>query len=322
MDDLIRRHFLGSLSDVEAERLRVWCRSNPEHEARFQEFARLWQLTGADGARGRARPTGSLAAVLTEAGQRRERAEPTAGRALRRLGSIAAVAAAALTLLLGGWLLGRRVTPAPMLAAAEFSTGERETVTVTLNDGSFVRLAPKSRLAVTPAPGTRNVWLEGRAYFAVAKDPDRPFRVLTRAGNATALGTRFEAHVDQEDLRLAVVEGRVALVAGGNQVEVGAGEVSQTRKGAPPSVIRVADIYAMLDWPRGLLVFQATPLIQVAEELERHFRIQVRLASPALADRMVTAWFEEEKLEVVLTTICRVTQTSCSLRGDTVTLAP
>lgn len=322
MDDLIQRHSLGALSDVEAERLRAWRRADPEHEARFQELARLWELSGPDGTRGRARPSDSLAAVLAAADRRRAGSESRSGQTYKTVAGVVAAVAAALMLVLGGWSLGRRIPSPPTLAAAEFSTGERETVTITLNDGSFVRLAPKSRLAVTPAPGRRDVWLEGRGYFAVAKDPKRPFRVLTRAGNATALGTRFEVRVDQEDLRLAVVEGRVALAAGGNHVEVAAGEVSQTHKGAPPSVIKVADIYAALDWPRGLLVFQATPLPQVAKELERHFRVSVRLANPVLADRMVTAWFEEEKLEVVLTTICQVTQTSCTLRGDTVTFSP
>ncbi|MEO8448903.1 MAG: FecR domain-containing protein [Gemmatimonadota bacterium] len=319
MDDLIQRYFVAGLSDLESGRLRLWRKAAPENEARFQALCRVWELSGPEVAGGRERPPSALEAVLTEAERRRE---DSIGSSARGLAGWWAAAAVAIVAISGGWFAWRQAGLFSPFSAAELSTGEKETVTVTLSDGSFVRLGPKSRLVLMPRRGSRDVLLEGLAYFAVAKDPSRPFHVRTRAGDATALGTRFEVRVEQDDLRLAVVEGRVALDAGGNRIEVGAGEVSHARGGAPPSVVKVEDIHAALDWPRGLLVFQATPLPEVAGELERHFGVRMVLTSPELSKRMVTAWFEDEKLEVVLTTVCRVTQTSCTLRGDSATLAP
>jgi len=317
MDHLISRYLTGELTDLETGRLRSWRKAAPENEERFRTLVRAWELSGPESARGRTRPPGVLATVVDEA-ERRRRVPRLRGGG--RAGWWAA--AAATVLFAGSALIAWRVTDRPALSAAEINTGVGETSTVTLSDGSFVRIGEESRLSIVPRAGVREVRLEGRAYFAVAPDPEHPFRVLTRAGEATALGTRFEVRVGHDDLRLTVVDGRVALAVGGDRVEVSAGEVSHARRGEPPSVIKVDDVQATLDWARGLLVFQATPLPQVAHELGRHFGVETVLTSPALADRKVTAWFGDERLEVVFTTVCRVTQTKCSVRRDTVTLSP
>lgn len=314
MDELIQRSFSGGLSDLEAGRLRSWRRASPENETHYLEMRRLWELTSPEAVPGRSMPPGALERVLTTARRRKS----------RRIGWRTGLAAAAVVLAMAGgvWYgLDRWEGPLP-IGAAEFSTGDNERVTITLNDGSFVRLGPRSRLSFIARPGARDIWLDGRAFFAVAPDPRRPFQVRTRSGSATALGTQFEVLVEADNLRLAVVEGRVALEAEGGEVEVGAGEVSHTRAGLPPSVVKVDDFSALVDLPTKLLVFQATPLPQAARELERHFGVTTRLTSPLLADRLVSAWFEGESLELVVTTICRVTQSSCTIRGDTVVVQP
>jgi len=82
------------------------------------------------------------------------------------------------------------------------------------------------------------------------------------------------------------------------------------------------DIRAVLEQPNGILMFNGTPLGEAAHDIERHFDIRIRLMSPALEKRLVTASFAGERLEVVLTTVCRVTETSCSWHGDTLSMAP
>jgi transmembrane sensor len=206
---------------------------------------------------------------------------------------------------------------------AEFVTGRSETATVTLRDGSVVRLAPSSRLRTRPARNERKVWLDGRAFFAVASDSSRPFIVETSAGRAAVLGTRFEIRVEDRGggLRLVVVQGRVALSAGSRTVQVGAGEMSRADKGVVPSVVKVENVGALLDWPGGVLVFQDTPLADAAEEIGRHYGRRLVVAPP-LATRPITAWFSDETFEEVLTAICRAARARCEWGRETVTLAP
>src|SRR5437870_3238042 len=125
----------------------------------------------------------------------------------------------------------------------------------------LVRLLPEAQ--------RREAWLEGRAYFAVAKIEGQPFEVRTRTGTAQVLGTRFDLSVDDNGLRLMVAEGRVALSADGKRVDVKAGEVSQVIAGSSFSVTRVPDVLSLMDWKGSFLAFQSTPLKDVAREIGR-----------------------------------------------------
>jgi ferric-dicitrate binding protein FerR (iron transport regulator) len=98
----------------------------------------------------------------------------------------------------------------PRRWGAEFVTDTAEMATARLDDGSVVRLAPRSRLRVSHAAHVRESWLDGEAYFAVAHDKARPFRVRTRAGTVEVLGTRFDLRVAADDARHRH-RGRVAL---------------------------------------------------------------------------------------------------------------
>jgi len=222
-------------------------------------------------------------------------------------------AAAALVLSVGSVFLLRQ-TP-----EAVFTTGQDQTSTVTLLDGSVVRLGPDSRLQIWTADN-RSVSLDGAAFFAVASDSSNPFTIRTESGDAEVLGTRFELRAEPESLRLVVVEGRVALEAEGQRVEVEKGAMSSILRGSVPELPRVADVWDLLDWSGGLLIFQTTPLAQVMEEVSVHFGVSVNIGDSALARRTVTAWFDDETVEEVVGTICQVVGATCTI-GDTVEVA-
>ena len=65
--------------------------------------------------------------------------------------------------------------------------------------------------------GTREVELEGEAYFAVVHDAARPFAVRAHGAVATDVGTAFDVRAYPEDAgaRIAVTEGAVAVTAPG-----------------------------------------------------------------------------------------------------------
>jgi ferric-dicitrate binding protein FerR (iron transport regulator) len=64
----------------------------------------------------------------------------------------------------------------------EVITAAGEKASVLFQDGTMLRLGPESRITTSDAPDSRQVTLEGEAYFAVAKDPNRPFVIRTEAG--------------------------------------------------------------------------------------------------------------------------------------------
>jgi transmembrane sensor len=157
------------------------------------------------------------------------------------------------------------------------------------------------------------VSLDGVAFFAVASDSSTAFTVSTEAGEAEVLGTRFELRADSDSLRLVVVEGIVALDAEGARVEVGRGTISRVMSGSAPTPPRPADVWDILDWSGGLLIFQSTPLAEVMAEVSAQFGVEVNLSDSALATRTVTAWFDSEPLEEVVHTVCQVVGASCTV---------
>lgn len=319
MDDLIWRSLQRKTNAEEETALAQWRGAAPSNEQRYEELLALWDAASA------VEPTRpdthrpSTEEILSRA-DAREAAVGRRGRvgmSPRRWLAIGAAVAATVVLtigmpqLLGGLFYER---------AQEVVTGADETASVRLADGSVVRLGPDSRLRLPHGLRAREVWLDGKAFFSIAKQEGRRFTVQSAAGKTTVLGTRFEMQTHEDDLRVLVVEGRVAVEAQGGRVEVGADEVSYVVEGAVPAVARVDNPRAMLDWIEGVLVFQDTPLPRVVEEIEAEYGVRIVLADPVLAERMVTAFFVDQPVEAVVAVICQVIDARCSLGTDPITM--
>jgi transmembrane sensor len=198
--------------------------------------------------------------------------------------------------------------------AQHFVTGPDEQATVVLTDGTVVRLAPDSRLNVPDDASGREVGLIGRAYFAVAHDPSRPFRIRTGSGQVRVLGTRFTLDTSSEDLRLVVVEGRVKLETPDEpEVEVAANQMARVVRGLRLPIVEVPDPALMTDWVGNFLAFQNTPLGAAVAEIEREYGVDIAISDPDLTNRTITAWFAGWSLEDVMEVVCVVAGATCEV---------
>lgn len=311
MDELIVRVLNGSATPAEAEEVRRWRTAAAENEAYFRATSGVWAATEPAPFREMRRAD---ATSITGAG-----GEPVAGdgrrrREARRFGLGPAGWGLALAAGLAALaLFGRGPGEEPRAAPAATYVAEAEVRTLLLDDGSTVRLAPGSRLEAWTAEEERRYGLAGRAFFAVTPDPRRPFVVETPAAETRVLGTRFEVSATEVTSRTVVVEGRVVVANEAGTVEVPAGSVSQVERDAAPTAAGVDDVHALLEWPDGLLIFHGTPLATVANEITRHFGLDVEIADEALGGLRVTASFEEESFEEVVVAICEALGARCSL---------
>ena len=318
MDEVIIRLLQGRASEAEAARLQRWRRQSGKNETHFREVEQTWRLLALAEPLDDARPRAVWDARRERPVVVRHRSG-NAGRG-RHWRRVAAVAAAIALIALATQGLDRPDTPPNSLAATEFVTSEDENATVRLGDGSVVRLGPESRVRVAATDKERGLWLEGQAFFAVAPDPARPFVVRTDAGEARALGTRFDVLIRDDAMTVLVVEGSVSVSAGGEEVEVGPSQMSHQERGAGPSVVTVEDPERMLGWMGRFLVFQSTPLSQAAVEIEARYGFRIGLADSVIAQRTITAWFTDQDLHEVLTTICRVANARCSIGAEAATM--
>jgi transmembrane sensor len=318
-DELILRTFQGTATAGDHEALERWRLESAANQQRFEEVSRVWALLGESAVReGSPRPSARELLAAADRGPVPLLAA-WKGRA-RTLPALARAAVVLLGLSVGAiWWSGRAATPA--LTMNELSTGRTEMVTTRLSDGTTVRLAPNSRLEVRSGGQTREVWLEGQAFFAVAPG-SRPFAVRTRLGEAIVLGTRFDVRTHDDEIRIAVVEGRVALEASGSRVEAGAGQVGRAASGGAPVVEALEDLRPLLAWMDGFLAFQDTPLETALAEIELRFGIQARVTDPALAQRTVSVWIDSDDPVEGLMILCRAVGAQCTIQDSVATIRP
>jgi ferric-dicitrate binding protein FerR (iron transport regulator) len=319
IDELIHRSLRNQLTDDETDWLAQWRRESSSNEQHYRRSVRLLEAMRRDV--GAVRPSPTAQAILS-----RERTLLVPRR--RRASVLVAwVAAAVIIVAVGsaGYALRERAVSAPRtdLPVADgvgYSTGPSEMATVQLSDGSVVRLASNSKLRFVQRLTTREATLEGRAFFAVAKIPGRAFHVHTRLGDATVLGTKFELATESSELRLLVVSGRVGLAGTSNQVEVHAGELSGVHNGTVAEPTRVPNAAKMSDWVGKFLAFQATPMREVAREIEETYGIHVVIQDSVIANRTIVGTFTDRDVRDVIDIVCSVLNAQCVNRPGEVVM--
>lgn len=315
MDELILRALHGSISEKEERELAAWRRASEENEAYYGELRALLEIARSTVDERSAPPRPPLEALVPAAARRAEIGAGARARGRRRgLGIAAGLAAAAA--LAGVLLVGPRHAEDAgfSLGAAEYATGPGESRAVLLPDHSVVKLGPSTRLRTTDSHDARDVFLDGKAYFAVAKMNGLPFQVRTASGRAVVHGTQFELATEKSGTRLLVFEGRVALEANATKsVEVRAGETSRVSNGSLAAPVRVEDPRKMAGWLGSFLVFQSTPVPEVARELASVYGIPVEVTDSALAKQTVTGWYDGEPFDDVFEIVCGVLQARCEV---------
>jgi transmembrane sensor len=116
--------------------------------------------------------------------------------------------------------------------------------------------------------------LAGQALFRVAKDAQRPFVVRAGDTQVRAVGTEFDVYKKQSETVVTVVEGRVETYeessrAGGGAIVLSAGEQLTVLPHTVTKPTR-ADPSVATAWLQQRLIFEETPLSEVAEEFNRY----------------------------------------------------
>jgi transmembrane sensor len=172
------------------------------------------------------------------------------------------------------------------LARQMIETAVGENRSVTLADGSSVALGGHTRMSFSLRANVREIVLEdGEAFFAVAKDPSRPFQV--HAGNATvtAVGTEFDVRRSDDRVTVAVVEGRVmvqpmapvmpvswlpASRPVGHAAALAAGQRTTVNRNGVESTSELTNAQSVVEWQDGQLAFEGESLRYVVQDVNRY----------------------------------------------------
>lgn len=216
------------------------------------------------------------------------------------------------------------------LQVVETDRGERSSIQ--MSDGSNIRLNMDSRLSYHPMSDAdrRVVFLEGEAYFEVAKD-ERPFYVLTEDLLIQVLGTEFNVQSYQNDRRAKVVvtAGEVTVSAESDeqqpQLSLKSGEMAKYHRfdNKKLEVERSVDLYHHLAWLDNRLHFEDTYLYEVISELERWFGVEIKLENEEqdLSMLRFTGEFQGESLLEIIGTMKYSLQLNKSVTNNTIKLS-
>ncbi len=191
-----------------------------------------------------------------------------------------------------------------------------KTFQVVLSDGTRVHLNAGSslRYPIKFLKGKkRKVFLQGEAFFNVAKDEDHPFIANAEALNIRVLGTQFVITSYPEDPRIntVLVEGSVGIFKNGKEfseehhtkLEPGF-KAAWNKTDDDISIERVnVDIYTA--WIDGRIVLSKMPFNDILKKLERKYDVSIENNNKLLGEEIFTASFDVETIEQVLTSFSK-----------------
>lgn len=208
------------------------------------------------------------------------------------------------------WLFFRQQNHgvAPEFAMQEITSPPGIRSQVVLPDGSKVWLNAEStiKFKVPFQKESRDVDIVGEAFFDVTKNTEQPFVVESRNVKVKVLGTRFNFKAFAEDKEIEVVleEGKIALNLQGNagtrEEIMHPGDRAVIEKESGESIIGQEEITKYIAWHTGKLVFDNTPMSDVARLLDRWYGIEVIVQDPEIMNYRFTTTFENESLLQVI----------------------
>lgn len=184
-----------------------------------------------------------------------------------------------------------------------------KTFKVELSDGTVVHLNSGStlRYPINFIDGrNREVFIDGEAYFHVAKDTAHPFIVNASQLNIRVLGTQFNVSSYKEDdnINTVLVSGSVQLFQGeassANTVKLSPGKIAKYNKSIGSYQVEQVDTQVYTAWIQGKLIFKNATFKNIREKLERHYNVVIINNNKLLEYNTFNARFDTESIEEVM----------------------
>jgi len=221
----------------------------------------------------------------------------------------------------------------PVVAAANIekvnSSGHRSKIV--MRDGTRIFLNAESKISYSDekyGKELREIYLEGEAYFEVAKNANVPFIVNTKKLSTTALGTAFNVRAfdDETSSQISLAEGSVSVSSleesKSNQAQkmiLLPDEEAQLNDGN--LIKRKFDSDRVLSWKDGIIYFNETDFADAVRVLERWYNVKFEINNVKnISSLKGTGTFKNESLENVLKALSYSLQFKYSIDGNNVNI--
>lgn len=306
-EKLIAAYLSGNTAAREEEELMAWVDESPESQKFFDNTVELWNIADQgdfpDFSKGKAKAWDRLDANLFT-----DKQKPAPIAKIRPMYTRVLAIAASLTLLLAvGWWW--------QISSQDFrvQTLAAERTIVELPDGTQVWLNENSLLSYKDKGNERSLVFEGEAYFDVATDSLKPFRIYSGRAVTTVMGTAFNlrAYPDEGTVEVSVTEGKVALTKTkdettskieSSRIELTPGQTGVFEKNkAIVKKLNEESAQNKIAWKEQKLNFSGLTLTQVIPAIERYFDVEIILENKNLLNCPLNSGdFDRPELEEVI----------------------
>ncbi|MFC4870869.1 FecR family protein [Negadavirga shengliensis] len=197
---------------------------------------------------------------------------------------------------------------------------------ITLSDGTVVLLNSSSQIRYIKhfEKNTREVFLEGEAFFNVAKDSLRPFVVHIGEIKTKVLGTSFNIKAYKgENLDISLLSGKVEVdVAMEHSRKINLLPGEALKIDFPTQMIALGhfDEEVVMGWTRKTIIFQETPLQEAVRVLENWYGVKVEIINRPPIPVKLSGRFENETLTNVLEGLCYASGFEYKMQKDKITI--
>lgn len=224
---------------------------------------------------------------------------------------MAAAAIFAAVILVSGYeLFYSRIEAGKMM---EITASSEVLNTFTLPDGTQVSLNSDTRLRYPKRFGknTREVTIEGEAFFEVKPNKNKPFIIHAGKAQVKVLGTSFNvsAYPETKMVEVIVATGEVQVVnkttetIQNNELILNPGDKGTLIYSSNSLQKTTNQDPNFLSWKTHKLIFKATSLDEVVRNLEKVYKVNIRLADAKLNGLLLTAHFNDYPLDFILQVI-------------------
>jgi transmembrane sensor len=177
----------------------------------------------------------------------------------------------------------------------EYNTKFGETKTILLPDSSTVILNANSHLTFDKnwdRLSTREIWLNGEAYFSVVHKQDhQPFKVITPGGIAVeVLGTTFNVYHREVETKVVLNTGQITLSfpveKNEKKILMKPGELVEYKKDKYSKRQVDPKIYA--SWTEKKIILDQTSLLEMIRMAEDNYGLKIRTESEKMLIQTVS----------------------------------
>lgn len=200
---------------------------------------------------------------------------------------------------------------------------------IKLSDGTWVWLNSGSKLRFpqhfASDSHSREVYLEGEAFFDVTKNADKPFIVNAGNINIEVLGTRFNlsAYGTDDDIATTLVEGAVNVYETDtpkNRTRLSPSYQANFNKSTQSLGKQKVDTSLYTAWMQNKLIINDLTFPEILKKLERTYNVTFINKAPHLNAAVFQGEFHNESVESILNTIALSAPFSYTIEQNKITI--